>query len=120
MRFNEIDYKMFTLAFLFFLSMVFAIIGYLIKYLEQYQIIAGYTKDAVTKDKNLKKKAHLIAESLFVMAGAVFILTILNLFVDWFKIINDDLDGMWILLGSLIFSVIYYIVCSSSRSHNKV
>ena len=57
MRFNEIDYKMFTLVFLFFLSMVFAIIGYLIKYLEQYQIIAGYTKDAVTKDKNLKKKS---------------------------------------------------------------
>lgn len=99
--------------------MVFAIIGYLIKYLEQYQIIAGYTKDAVTKDKNLKKEAHLIAESLFVMAGAVFILAILNLFVDWFKIINDDLDGMWILLGSLFFAVIYYIVCSSSRSQRK-
>lgn len=110
---------MFTLVFLFFLSMVFAIIGYLIKYLEQYQIIAGYTKDAVTKDKNLKKKAHLIAESLFVMAVSVFILAILNLFVDWFKMVNNDLDGMWILLVSLLFAVIYYIVYSSSLSHSK-
>src|SRR5690554_7657251 len=69
---------MLTLVFSFLLAMVLAVLAALIKFNKQYNLIAGYTVEAVEKDEKLKQNAHRIADSLFVMAALMIVFPILN------------------------------------------
>ncbi|SRR5690554_1032432 len=101
---------MLTLVFSFLLAMVLAVLAALIKFNKQYNLIAGYTVEAVEKDEKLKQNAHRIADSLFVMAALMIVFPILNLFVDWFQILHPDLDGMMVIFSAILGSLLYYFV----------
>jgi len=110
---------MFTLIFLFFLSIVFVVIAYLIRFKKRYDLIAGYSDYNKNGEENIKFKANLIADSTFCFSALLIVLSVFNLFVDWFKLV-EDLDGMFIMLTSLVIAGLFYAFLYFYRqSHYK-
>ncbi len=103
---------MFTIIFLWLSALVFFIIGYLIKYKKKYYLIAGLTDYKQKKIGEVyKKKSIIIAESTFFLSFLLIAFSIINLYVDWFKKLPvKDLDGLIILIISLLIAVTYFII----------
>lgn len=100
---------MFTLIFLFLLSIILLVLAYLIRYKKRYNLIAGYTDYNKNDEEKVKFKANLIADCTFFFSFLLVIFSILNLFVDWFKSINEELDGMFIILISLLITLLFCV-----------
>jgi len=110
---------MFTLIFLFFLSIVFVVIAYLIRFKKRYDLIAGYSDYNKNGEENVKFKANLIADSTFFFSALLIVLSVFNFFVDWFKLV-EDLDGMFIILTSLVIAGLFCALLYFYRqSHYK-
>lgn len=101
---------MFTHIFLLFVSTIFLVIAYFIKYKKRYHLIAGYTDHHKNDKEKVKFKANLIADSAFFFALLLIVFSILYFYVDWFKSTIEGLDGMFIILVSLLFTVVFYVM----------
>lgn len=97
---------------------MFLVIAYLIRYKKRYNLIAGYTNYNKNYEEKVKFKANLIADCTFFFSFLLIIFSILNLYVDWFKLINEELDGMFIILISSLVTVFFYIFLYFFRLFN--
>ena len=86
---------MFTLIFLFFLSIVFVVIAYLIRFKKRYDLIAGYSDYNKNGEENIKFKAILTA--------------VLYMCIYFFLTKTRSL-GEIIILVLLLGSFIYFII----------
>ena len=82
--------------------------------------MSGYTDYDKEDEEKVKFKANLMADSVFFFSLLLIVFAVLNLLVDWFKLINEELDGMVIILLALFVTVIFYILLYFYRLNNKV
>lgn len=70
-----------------FISLLFIILGYLVKYKKKYNLIAGfsdYDKEKNNlKEYNMKKIGNVVGNSLFIYALSLILLTIFQINYIW-------------------------------------
>ena len=101
---------MFTFVFLIFLAAIIAYLSYLVKYKKRYNLVVGYSDATKSDQEKSKDDVELLADALFVFAAFLVLFSLVNLFEDWFKILHKDLDGLLIMVSSMIVAICFYIV----------